>query len=219
MKKDYDATLPIEHLAEQIETAVMIMGNANQPYTAAQVLRIAYNPVIKTGVYKDACKEWRNKLEADKTGPNFKRHFVAAYADNLEENTATGMGYGANAVHQQQDLMEALEHLANAALSDQAALTNLTQANLMLVKQLKKAQQELETLKKKGGNNGNMSNQLTRGMHDSYYCWSHGITIKPNHTSQTCLRPKEGHKKEATITNMLGGKTKLNIPLLEAHRK
>eukprot|EP00957_Ditylum_brightwellii_P047199 3584808-Ditylum_brightwellii.AAC.1 len=97
-----------------------------------------------------------NKLAANKTWPNFKRHFAAAYADNLEENTATGMGYGATAVHQQQDLAEALEHLANTALSDQAALTNLTQANLTLVKQLEKAQQELETLKKKGKNKGNM---------------------------------------------------------------
>ena len=33
MKKDYDVTLPIEHLAEQIETAVTIAGNANQPCT------------------------------------------------------------------------------------------------------------------------------------------------------------------------------------------
>eukprot|EP00957_Ditylum_brightwellii_P159283 12124301-Ditylum_brightwellii.AAC.1 len=36
MKKDYDATLLIEHLAEQIKTAVTVAGNANQPYTAAQ---------------------------------------------------------------------------------------------------------------------------------------------------------------------------------------
>eukprot|EP00957_Ditylum_brightwellii_P123436 9411262-Ditylum_brightwellii.AAC.2 len=71
------------------------------------------------------------------------------------------MGYGANAVHQQQDLMEALEHLANAALSDQAVLTNLTQANITLVKQLEKTQQELETLKKKEKNKGNTSDQLT----------------------------------------------------------
>eukprot|EP00957_Ditylum_brightwellii_P128810 9825753-Ditylum_brightwellii.AAC.1 len=49
MKKDYDATLPIEHLAEQIKTAVTIAGNANQPYTAAQVLSITYNLVFKTG--------------------------------------------------------------------------------------------------------------------------------------------------------------------------
>eukprot|EP00957_Ditylum_brightwellii_P111179 8477491-Ditylum_brightwellii.AAC.1 len=74
MKKDYDVMLPIEHLAEQIETTVTVAGNANQPYTAAQVLSIAYNLVFK-----------------------MRRHFAAAYVDNLEEHTATGMGYGANA--------------------------------------------------------------------------------------------------------------------------
>eukprot|EP00957_Ditylum_brightwellii_P180892 13780885-Ditylum_brightwellii.AAC.1 len=36
IKKDYDVALPIEHLVEQIESAVTIAGNANQPYTAAQ---------------------------------------------------------------------------------------------------------------------------------------------------------------------------------------
>eukprot|EP00957_Ditylum_brightwellii_P209982 15364446-Ditylum_brightwellii.AAC.1 len=36
MKKGYDATLPIKHLAKQIETAMTVAGNANQLYTAAQ---------------------------------------------------------------------------------------------------------------------------------------------------------------------------------------
>eukprot|EP00957_Ditylum_brightwellii_P156079 11880428-Ditylum_brightwellii.AAC.1 len=49
MKTDYNATLPIEHFAEQIETALMVACNANQPYTVAQVLSIAYNLVFKTG--------------------------------------------------------------------------------------------------------------------------------------------------------------------------
>eukprot|EP00957_Ditylum_brightwellii_P105824 8070128-Ditylum_brightwellii.AAC.1 len=35
-KKDYDATLSIEYLAEQIESAVTVAGNENQPYTVAQ---------------------------------------------------------------------------------------------------------------------------------------------------------------------------------------
>eukprot|EP00957_Ditylum_brightwellii_P182988 13937589-Ditylum_brightwellii.AAC.1 len=59
------------------------------------------------------------------------------------------MGYRANTVQQQGDLLKALEYLANAALSDQVALMNLAQANLTLTKQLKKAQEELENLKKK----------------------------------------------------------------------
>eukprot|EP00957_Ditylum_brightwellii_P202347 15329759-Ditylum_brightwellii.AAC.2 len=105
--------LPIKHLAEQIESAVTIAGNVSQPYTVAQVLSIAYNLVLKMGVYKDACKEWRNKPDIEKTWLNFKMHFAAAYANNLEEHTTIRMGYGANAVQQQGDLTEALEHLAN----------------------------------------------------------------------------------------------------------
>eukprot|EP00957_Ditylum_brightwellii_P084112 6394486-Ditylum_brightwellii.AAC.1 len=65
MKKDYDVTLPIKHFAEQIKTAVMVADNANQLYTAAQVLSIAYNLVFKMGVNKDACKEWQNKPPAE----------------------------------------------------------------------------------------------------------------------------------------------------------
>eukprot|EP00957_Ditylum_brightwellii_P032723 2480283-Ditylum_brightwellii.AAC.1 len=150
MKKDFNLTLPIEHLAEQIESVVTVVGNTNQPYTAAQVLSIAYNLVFKTGFYKGACKDLQNKPDADKTWPNFERYFVAAYTDNLKEITAISMGYGTNVVQQQGDLIEALEHLANAALSSRAALTNLTQANLTLAKQLEKAQEEIEATKKKG---------------------------------------------------------------------
>ena len=38
-----------------------------------------------------------------------------------------------------------------------------------------------------------------------YYCWSHGPGINPNHTGRTCKMRKEGHKEEATATNMMGG--------------
>eukprot|EP00957_Ditylum_brightwellii_P017194 1295868-Ditylum_brightwellii.AAC.1 len=98
MKKDYDPTLPIEHLAEQIKLAVTIVGNANQLYMAAQVCSIAYILVFKTGVCKEACREWMNEPDAEKTWLNFKQHFAAAYADKLEKTTTASMGYGANAV-------------------------------------------------------------------------------------------------------------------------
>eukprot|EP00957_Ditylum_brightwellii_P030196 2284937-Ditylum_brightwellii.AAC.1 len=59
------------------------------------------------------------------------------------------MGCGANVVQQQGNLTEVLEHRANAALPDRAALTNLAEANLTLAKQLEKAHEEIEALKKK----------------------------------------------------------------------
>ena len=38
-----------------------------------------------------------------------------------------------------------------------------------------------------------------------YYCWSHGANLNPNHISAKCKFPKEGHQKEATWMDMMGG--------------
>lgn len=38
-----------------------------------------------------------------------------------------------------------------------------------------------------------------------YYCWSHGLGTNSKHTSATCTNPAEGHKADATVTNMQGG--------------
>jgi hypothetical protein len=38
-----------------------------------------------------------------------------------------------------------------------------------------------------------------------YYCWSHGGTTNPKHTSASCNHPKEGHQKEATWFDMMDG--------------
>jgi len=35
-----------------------------------------------------------------------------------------------------------------------------------------------------------------------HYCWSHGITT---HSSADCTKPKPGHQRQATSTNMMGG--------------
>lgn len=40
---------------------------------------------------------------------------------------------------------------------------------------------------------------------NQYYCWTHGLGRNPNHTSQTCTNPAEGHQTAATVNNMMGG--------------
>jgi hypothetical protein len=44
-----------------------------------------------------------------------------------------------------------------------------------------------------------------------YYCWSHGLGINKYHTSTSCKRPREGHQKQATITNMIGGNNTIYV--------
>lgn len=44
-----------------------------------------------------------------------------------------------------------------------------------------------------------------------YYCWSHGGSTNPKHTSETCTRQKDNHKKEATWFDMMGGCCEMNF--------
>ncbi|CAB9524327.1 hypothetical protein SEMRO_1524_G279590.1 [Seminavis robusta] len=38
-----------------------------------------------------------------------------------------------------------------------------------------------------------------------WYCWSHGLGPNMTHTSINCTKPVTGHRKEATVDNMMGG--------------
>jgi hypothetical protein len=42
-------------------------------------------------------------------------------------------------------------------------------------------------------------------MDNDNFCWSHGYQVHNEHTSASCKNPKEGHKKEATKINPMGG--------------
>jgi hypothetical protein len=44
-----------------------------------------------------------------------------------------------------------------------------------------------------------------------YYCWTHGLAKNPDHTRKSCSRPDEGHQKDASINNQLGGINKINF--------
>ena len=43
-----------------------------------------------------------------------------------------------------------------------------------------------------------------------HYCWSHGVTWIPHHTSKNCNRPFPEHNEEATFYNLCGGCTRIN---------
>jgi hypothetical protein len=53
------------------------------------------------------------------------------------------------------------------------------------------------------------NNNNTGGNTGIYYCWTHGMTFSAAHTSATCAHKNEGHKDDATLRNMLGGKDRI----------
>lgn len=44
-----------------------------------------------------------------------------------------------------------------------------------------------------------------QGATPMFYCWSHGLGFKPDHTSKTCQARQKGHQTTATFYNMMGG--------------
>jgi hypothetical protein len=43
------------------------------------------------------------------------------------------------------------------------------------------------------------------------WCYTHGLTRNKTHASQTHTKPCDGHKREATLTNPMGGSDKINF--------
>eukprot|EP00957_Ditylum_brightwellii_P051521 3906495-Ditylum_brightwellii.AAC.1 len=44
-----------------------------------------------------------------------------------------------------------------------------------------------------------------RGYDPNGYCWSHRHRVTCGHNSQSCKKPKDGHRREATQANTMGG--------------
>lgn len=208
MKHPYDPNDPIEVLFNQIETAVEFAAAGGAPYNNTMVVQIAYQKVFETGLFVDACPDWRWKAVVDKTWNNFKIDFTAAHQDLRESQvTATAGGYhSANMAETLPTTPEALANLASGTAADRNAVAHLTSTNHLLTKQLAECMDKLQTaealiitLKKQ------LADKCRSCWDHGTYCWSHGYNVGKNHTSLTCRNKQDGHKDEATRANTMGG--------------
>jgi hypothetical protein len=97
---------------------------------------------------------------------------------------------------------------------DRGVVAQLTESNSRLAKQLEDnatALKEVKALLKKeraeranGGNSERPPRHTFTPSSDNYF-WSHGYKVARTHTSQACMYPKEGHQREATKSNNMGG--------------
>jgi hypothetical protein len=220
-KKQWDANQPFEALVEQIDDAMDFASAGQAPYTPAQIVSNAYNLVFNTGLYPEACREWRRRPQATQTWNNFVIDFGMVHTDlRNQRGTSQQQGY-----QQANNMMEifaaetadAFANLATAAAADKAIVQQLMTTNSDLMKQLAAKETEILCLraiidksKKPGGNNGRpgtgTTNTTTKKRFDNdNYCWTHGFDCHPSHTSTTCKWPKEGHESAATKDNIMGG--------------
>jgi hypothetical protein len=211
MRRAWDPQQPVESLLKQIqdcadysEAGGVLIGNPQQ-------INVGYAKKLQLGT------SWAPvaKSLADKTWAQFKAHFSAAHRQHKQmqgESSATSGYHSANtAVGQTEDQMAeatigALANLATATAADRGVVATLTEANARLVKQLEDNSNELwefkalikkERFEKCGQRSFNPSPHK--------YCWTHGYKVANTHASLSCNFPKQGHKREATITDNMGG--------------
>jgi hypothetical protein len=100
----------------------------------------------------------------------------------------------------------ALANLATATAADRGVVATLTEANARLVKQLEDNSNELRELKalikkERFENRGQRSFNTS----PNNYCWTYGYKVANTHKILSCNFPKQGHKREGTRTDNMGG--------------
>ena len=220
----YDVNLPIEKLFKRIEDGVQFAAVGNTPFTAAQVVSIAFCIIQNIGMFTDDCKIWKRLPAIQKTWAQLKIDFSLAHSKlhkSQQYNRTGGYENNATEVQEMQEMRQetamAIANLASATLADretmtsiQATITTLTlqlaEVNIKLADSLNVVTTLNEQLfavtgaAKGGGGNGGggwtpTSIGTTPPMYYTHYCWTHGI--KSEHTSAQCTKPTEGHKTEA----------------------
>jgi hypothetical protein len=233
MKQPYNPNEPIETLFHQIKESIDVANAAGAAYTPSQIVAISYNLIFATGMFPEACREWRRRVTNTRTCHNFKANFPSAHQDYRDSQlTSRQSGYqsGNNAATDAdgtsfdiQGTVDAIANLATATASDQSTVPHLAETNAAQNAKIKQqgtqlttACMELATLRSELARlkGANASSDRTTTSSDrrprqfppnTNYCWTHGYAISRNHTSQGCAGPKEGHQREATRQNNMGG--------------
>jgi hypothetical protein len=206
---------PVESLFKQIQDCADYSEAGGVLIGHPQQINVGYAKIFATGHFMSACRRWNEKPLTEKTWAQFKSHFAAAHRQHKQmqgEYAATAGYHSANAaVVQTEDQMAeatigALDSLATATAADRGVVVTLTEANARLVKQLEDNSNELRELKalikkerveKLGQHSFNPS--------PNNYCWKNGYKVANTHTSLSFNFPKQGHKREATRPDNMGG--------------
>jgi hypothetical protein len=215
MHRFWDPQQPVEALFKQIQDCADYSEAGGVLIGHPQKINVGYAKIFATGHFMSACSRWNEKPLADKTWAQFKAHFSSAHRQHKQmqgESAATAGYHSANAAVGQTEYqmaeatIGALANLATATAADRGVVATLTEANTRLIKQLEDNSNELRELKaltkkeifeKLGQRSFNPS--------PNNYFWTHGYKIANTHTSLSCNFPKQGHKREATRADNMGG--------------
>jgi hypothetical protein len=168
----------IEDLWLRIRDAQVLATIAQDPIEDPAAIRLTLLSLEASDVFDFALNNWRLKDDATKTMATFKEHFTKENSERERKLTAkTGGFHGAdNAVVVPPPSAALLTTSSSTTPRPPGTLPPPTPAHIVLDSGVK-----------------------------MYYCWTHGLSKNPNHTSPTCNFKADGHIDTATADNLQGG--------------
>jgi hypothetical protein len=215
MRREWDPQQPVESLFKQIQDCADYSEAGGVLIGHPQKINVGYAKIFATWHFMIICRRWNEKPHAGKTWAQFKAHFSAAHRQHtqMQGGSAATSGYhSANAaVGKTEDQMAeatigSLANLATSTATDRGVVAALTEANSRLAKQLEDNSNELRELKaliKK--ERTERRGQRSFNPSPNNYFWTHGYKVASTHTSLSCNFPKQGHNREATRADNMGG--------------
>ena len=216
MSKPWDPDTPIQIIYKQIDEGTKFASLVSVHIPDKEKTAIGYQLVHNTGELTAACRDWRKTSDNLKSWTTFKEHFTAEYQDYKDDNKQTGTAaYKANQMVVD-EYQQVLTQVQEEATRDESVIQDLKCQNENLLCQMTKKSDEVSELKSLVRDMKDLVSKLTYATsrrregaikQQKYYCycWTHGKTGKPEHTSQTCTNKADNHVKTATIADRKGG--------------
>ena len=214
----YDPKQPVDIVYNAVEDLHDLSHSADSIYTQQQLMNMAYNIFLKTGIFKSAIREWNKKSSAQKTWVSLKVHFRQAQQELKETNGLTTQQTAFDHANLVQQVVEGVQaalrptdeenELADEYMENVANMTTNQQELIpTLLQQMQQMQAIISTMQEKMEKQqapARKDRRMTQRRNTSQYCWSHGAC---SHDSKDCRQKKDGHQDDATFENKKGGST------------
>ena len=203
INENFDHSRPIDVFSQHIYDAIQNAHDGRNLFTAKEILQTKFHSINATRMYKESCKEWQQKGDANKTWTNFKCQFATEYHKICEQQRVSVKVEfnSAHLAHETTDTAMALDNLALGTTENRNIVANLIAINKKLVETNTVLVSQVKSLV---ATNARLAN--TQGTKYHIYCWSHGLKLRMGHRSITYGGELQGHRYDATQTNTLNGK-------------
>ena len=138
MLTDWHPTDGFDALVAQIQEGVLFSTYANHHIPDHDVVDMATQVAMKSGLFNDAYKEWHRRDDDEKTWEHWKDFWREELKASLDVSKAAGQyGFGnaATTTDVDAEFDNSVEKFATAHSATQAAITNLTTTNQQLAAQ------------------------------------------------------------------------------------